>query len=310
MKDKICIYEKFGFCRNGSGCKFTHPTLVCDDQNCNIQECTKRHPQACRFFTHLKYCKFGDSCKFLHQMKPDDKISKEEYNTLKGKYDALEEKYSKIQDRVASLENKFFDLMRIEIQNIQKDANEKENENTDSNLVKRKASVSEDENIQLEDKRNKLSDVTIVSDDIMEEDMNDTQYHEILDLEYDVTKFLTCEIDDIRKNLKSSVIDVTIGKLNLIKDSIVFKRNELQQMRGQYRHPTEIDSENENAYKMMDDFIKMVEYLEKLPRKKFRNIADKDLIKMLDEIEEVHRQKENNLHLVFDGPKSFMEEDL
>ena len=52
-------------------------------------------------------------------MKPDDKISKEEYNTLKGKYDALEEKYSKIQDRVASLENKFFDLMRIEIQSIQ-----------------------------------------------------------------------------------------------------------------------------------------------------------------------------------------------
>ena len=94
-------------------------------------------------------------------MKPDDKISKEEYNTLKGKYDALEEKYSKIQDRVASLENKFFDLMRIEIQSIQRDANGKENENTDSNLVKRKASVSEDENIQLEDKSNKLSDVTI-----------------------------------------------------------------------------------------------------------------------------------------------------
>ena len=143
----------------------------------------------------------------------------------------------------------------------------------------------------------------------MEEDINESHYHEILDLEYDVTKFLTCEIDDIRKNLRSSIIDVTIGKLNLIKDSIVFKRNELQNMRGQYRHQTEIDSENENAYKMMDDFIKMVEYLEKLPKKKFRNIADKDLIKMLDEIEEVHRQKQNNLHLVFDGPKSFMEED-
>ena len=173
--------------------------------------------------------------------------------------------------------------MRNEIHSIQRDANDKENEDKDSNLVKRKA--SEDEDVQLEDKRNKLSDVTLVSDDIMEEDMDESRYHEILDLEYDVTKFLTCEIDDIRKNLRSSIIDVTIGKLNLIKDSIVFKRNELQNMRGQYRHQTEIDSENENAYKMMDDFIKMVEYLEKLPKKKFRNIADKDLIKMLDEIE-------------------------
>ena len=143
----------------------------------------------------------------------------------------------------------------------------------------------------------------------MEEDMDESHYHEILDLEYDVTKFLTYEIDDIRKNLKSSIIDVTIGKLNLIKDSIVFKRNELQNMRGQYRHPTEVDSENVNSYKMMDDFTKMVEYLEKLPKKKFRNSADRDLIKMRQEIEEVHRQKENNLHLVFDGPKSFMEED-
>ena len=240
-------------------------------------------------------------------MKPDDKISKEEYNTLKGKYDALEEKYSKIQDRVASLESNFFDLLRNEIHSIQRDANETEIQDKDSNLEKRKA--SEDEDIQLEDKRNKLSDVTLVSDDIMEEDMDESRYHEILDLEYDVTKFLTYEIDDIRKNLKSSIIDVTIGKLNLIKDSIVFKRNELQNMRGQYRHPTEVDSENVNSYKMMDDFTKMVEYLEKLPKKKFRNIADKDLMKMLDDIEEVHRQKENNLHLVFDGPKSFMEED-
>ena len=197
--------------------------------------------------------------------------------------------------------------MRKEIHSIQRDANETEIQDKDSNLEKRKA--SEDEDIQLEDKRNKLSDVTIVSDDIMEEDMDESRYHEILDLEYDVTKFLTYEIDDIRKNLKSSIIDVTIGKLNLIKDSIVFKRNELQNMRGQYRHPTEVDSENVNSYKMMDDFIKMVEYLEKLPKKKFRNIAERDLIKMRQEIEEVHRQKENNLHLVFDGPKSFMEED-
>ena len=84
MKDRICIYEKFGFCRNGASCKFTHPTLVCDDQNCNIQECTKRHPQACRFFTTLKYCKFGESCKFLHKRKPDKTINNEEYKTLEG----------------------------------------------------------------------------------------------------------------------------------------------------------------------------------------------------------------------------------
>ena len=41
-----------------------------------------------------------------------------------------------------------------------------------------------------------------------------------------------------------------------------------------------------------------------------KDINRDDIILVLDEIEEVHRQKQNNLHLVFDGPKSFMEEDL
>ena len=246
MKDKICIYEKFGFCRNGSGCKFIHPTLVCDDQNCNIQECSKRHPQACRFFTSYKYCKYGDSCKFLHMKKPDDKINKEEYITLKEKYDVLENKYSKIQDRVATLENNFFDLLRNEIHNIQRNANEKENEDpmvvdkppSPSHLVKRKAGISD---LQHEEKRNKMSDVTIVSDDDdMEDDEEDelenSRFHEILDYEYDISRYLTHEIEDIRDNLKGRIIDLTIKKLNVVKDNIVNKRNELKNMNVQFKH--------------------------------------------------------------------------
>ena len=331
MKDKICVFEKFGFCRNGSSCKFSHPTLVCDDHNCNIQECSKRHPQACRFFTSYKYCKYGDSCKFLHVKKPDDKINKEEYITLKEKYDVLENKYSKlkekhddlenkysnIQDRVVSLEKNFFDLMRNEIHNIHRDANQMEIEDpmvvnkhpSPNNFVKRKADIDD---LQLEEKRNKMGDVTIVSDDDdMEEDEEDelenSCFHAILDYEYDISKYLTHEIEDIRDNLKGRIIDVTIKKLNVIKDTIVDKRNELKNMNGQFKH---LESESvsgmfssDDSFKVMDDFIRMVEYLEKLPKNKFRNIADKDLTKILDDIDEVERNKESNLHLIFNGPK-------
>ena len=81
--------------------------------------------------------------------KLDDKINNEEYITFKEKYDILEGKYSKIQDRVTSLEKNIFDLLRIEIHNIQRDANEKENEDSmvvdelpsPSNIVKRKAGI-------------------------------------------------------------------------------------------------------------------------------------------------------------------------
>ena len=126
MRERICVYEKFGFCRNGAGCKFTHPTLVCDDEKCDIKECSKRHPQACRFFTSYSHCKFGDTCKFLHKMKPVDTISNEEYKTLKEKYDILmrnhnemQENYSKLQSRVSTLEANFFDLMRNDIHKMQ-----------------------------------------------------------------------------------------------------------------------------------------------------------------------------------------------
>ena len=323
MKDKICIFEKFGFCRNGASCKFTHPTLVCDDQNCNIQECSKRHPQACRFFTTLKYCKFGESCKFLHKRKPDETINNEEYKTLEEKYVTLlrnhndmEEKYLKLQDRVATLEANFFDILRNEIHNIQRVNIEEENNgamdvnesSSNSNFVKRKADICNADNLNSEDKRNKLNDVTIVSDDEdMEDNIDDANYHEILDYEYDIMKYLIHEIGDIRDNLKIRIIDETIDKLNSLKDSTITKVDELKHLNGQYRYPGS-ESESEDTFKMMDDVITMVEYLEKLPRNKFRNIAEKDFYRILDQMEWIKNEKINNLHFHFDGPKSFLQD--
>ena len=224
------------------------------------------------------------------------------------KFDVLENKYSKIQDRVATLENNFFDLLRNEIHNIQRNANEKENEDpmvvdkppSPSHLVKRKAGISY--------LQHEVSDVTIVSDDDdMEDDEEDelenSRFHEILDYEYDISRYLTHEIEDIRDNLKGRIIDLTIKKLNVVKDNIVNKRNELKNMNVQFKH---FESErvsgmfsSDDSFKVMEDFIRMVEYLGKLPKNKFRPIADKDLSKILDDIDEVERNKESNLH----GPK-------
>ena len=59
-------------------------------------------------------------------------------------------------------------------------------------------------------------------------------------------------------------------------------------------------------YKLIDDFVNMVEYTEKVSRKKFRNISDKNLDKIIEQIEIVKRNKESTLHLMFNGPKSFV----
>ena len=304
MKDRICIYEKYGFCRNGATCKFTHPTLVCDDDKCNIKDCSMRHPQACRFFTNNSHCKFDDSCKFLHKRKPLD-TNNEEYKTLKEKYDILmknhieiEEKYSKLQNRVSSLEANFFDIMRNEIHKIQHDVNESNNPCN---------------NLQSTMKENDTMDVTKVSDDNMEYtiansyNVDDSLLHEIMDHEYDICKYLDHEISDIKENLKGRIIDETLKKLNSIKDAIKNKRNELENLNEQHVNVNpEIESDSEETYKLIDDFVNMVEYTEKVSRKKFRNISDKYLEQIIEQIEIVKRNKESTLHLMFNGPKSFV----
>ena len=298
MKDRICVYEKFGFCRNGAGCKFTHPTLVCDDEKCNIKDCTKRHPQACRFFTNYSHCKFGDTCKFLHKRKPVDTISNEDYKTLKEKYDILmrnhnemKENYSKLQSRVSTLESNFFDLMRNDIHKMQ------------NNLQSTMMDVQDE---STGEKKNSTSDVTIVSDDNMESyNLDDSLVHRIIDHEYEICKYLDHQISDVKDNLKGRIIDETLKKINSIKSTIADKRNELKNLNDQHMDP-EIEGDSEDTYKLIDDVVSMVEKIEKLPRTKFRNFSDKDLQIIMEKIEIVKRNKENNLHLLFNGPKSFV----
>ena len=46
---KVCSYEKFGFCMKREQCEDFHPTENCIDAKCSIVNCKRRHPQPCRF---------------------------------------------------------------------------------------------------------------------------------------------------------------------------------------------------------------------------------------------------------------------
>ena len=88
---------------------------------------------------------------------------------MQRNHNEMEGKYLKLQDRVATLEANFFDILRNQIHDIQRANIEEENSgamdvnesSSDSNLVKRKVDISNDDNLNVEDKRNKLNDVTI-----------------------------------------------------------------------------------------------------------------------------------------------------
>ena len=81
---KVCHYEKYGYCKMKDDCLYFHPKVLCEKEQCDVKSCRQRHPQICKFFA-LGACKFLDTCRFNHSRIEDN-------NECKLKIIKLEEK--------------------------------------------------------------------------------------------------------------------------------------------------------------------------------------------------------------------------
>ena len=100
--DAFCQHNKFGFCKHGEKCWKKHVEEICKNENCDINQCRKRHPQLCRYFSVYKRCKFGQYCAFSHEI-PIDPIF-EEIKALNEKMESLEKQNREIKDVLGTLE--------------------------------------------------------------------------------------------------------------------------------------------------------------------------------------------------------------
>jgi hypothetical protein len=62
----ICSFNQYGHCKYGSECGKIHTTVTCDNFPCQDSECSKRHPQLCKYFSVYGRCMFANKCSFLH----------------------------------------------------------------------------------------------------------------------------------------------------------------------------------------------------------------------------------------------------
>ena len=62
--ETLCLYNKFGHCKFRETCRHQHCNEVCEETNCEIRKCLKRHPRNVRFFDDFK---FGEYCSFFHK---------------------------------------------------------------------------------------------------------------------------------------------------------------------------------------------------------------------------------------------------
>ena len=100
----VCLHNKYGFCKHGEKCWKQHVEEICKNKACNTNECQKRHPRICRYYSVFKRCKFGEYCAFDHDV-PLDPIL-EEIKVMNDRMKALEKQIIDKNDEIkAVMEN-------------------------------------------------------------------------------------------------------------------------------------------------------------------------------------------------------------
>ena len=86
--ENVCYFNKFGHCKYLDTCRNRHLNIICENADCEVQRCSKRHPRDCIFFRKFRRCKFGDYCSYKHC----EILNSEncEITILKSKVEALE----------------------------------------------------------------------------------------------------------------------------------------------------------------------------------------------------------------------------
>ena len=96
MTQQICRRNKFGYCMfGGDKCRYLHIEETCENEQCDILNCQKRHPRTCNFYRDYRRCKFSDYCRYKHDQ-PNDQITLKFEERMKAFENVIDEKDAKI----------------------------------------------------------------------------------------------------------------------------------------------------------------------------------------------------------------------
>ena len=114
--DQICQYFKYGHCRYEDRCRHQHVREICEEVECNIKLCRRRHPRVCVYFSMFRRCKFNSHCNYKHEHFDRNALPSNEVSSIM-------EKVTKLEEIVANLEMENNQLkMKLEaLETIQKD---------------------------------------------------------------------------------------------------------------------------------------------------------------------------------------------
>ena len=108
----LCYFNKYGYCKYGSECRYHHINDICSNANCDVGVCSLRHPRKCRYLRNFGYCKFESCCAYSHDVCDDERASQNDLAKVKVKVEefsiALDEQLKEalnMKTKILELEN-------------------------------------------------------------------------------------------------------------------------------------------------------------------------------------------------------------
>ena len=103
MEEQLCKFNQEGFCKFGANCYKRHENEICNRNQCESPQCSKRHPQLCKFYFQFGQCKFGDICAFSHRREDTSNREKrsleKEVEELKDEIKNMKEENTKTKEK-------------------------------------------------------------------------------------------------------------------------------------------------------------------------------------------------------------------
>ena len=108
MKQNLCRFNKYGYCKFGDKCHFRHNNVICVTKKCSVFDCDKRHPVVCKYFMNFRRCKYPN-CAFKHENVNEVNDSDDKIKMIESKLNGMlsAEKNKNIEKKLEAFENNY-----------------------------------------------------------------------------------------------------------------------------------------------------------------------------------------------------------
>jgi len=101
---EVCIFPKFGYCKNRDMCFRKHFHETCNRIGCDGKDCDARHPKTCRNFARTQSCMFGSDCAYKHEVGEGDNHNLSVRDELASHREVLQERVERLEQQLRVLE--------------------------------------------------------------------------------------------------------------------------------------------------------------------------------------------------------------